>query len=68
MNLSYGIAKTGGVGANDWAFDTDLGIATNSQTNLSITPQKGMVKTTYGTGCFLLMNTGTKPIFSKPTP
>tara|TARA_R110002126_G_scaffold52811_1_gene143250 strand:+ start:1029 stop:1964 length:936 start_codon:yes stop_codon:yes gene_type:complete len=46
MNLSYGIAKTGGVGANDWAFDTDLGIATNSQTNLSITPQKGMVKTT----------------------
>lgn len=26
---------------------------------------KGMVKATYGTGCFLLMNTGTTPIFSK---
>ena len=25
----------------------------------------GMVKNTYGTGCFLLMNTGTKPFFSK---
>ena len=25
----------------------------------------GMVKNTYGTGCFLLMNTGTKPITSK---
>jgi glycerol kinase len=25
----------------------------------------GMVKNTYGTGCFMLMNTGTKPVFSK---
>ncbi len=25
----------------------------------------GMVKNTYGTGCFLLMNTGKKPVFSK---
>jgi glycerol kinase len=25
----------------------------------------GMAKNTYGTGCFLLMNTGTKPVFSK---
>ena len=25
----------------------------------------GMVKTTYGTGCFLLMNTGDKPVLSK---
>ncbi len=25
----------------------------------------GMVKNTYGTGCFLLMNTGTKPIYSR---
>jgi glycerol kinase len=25
----------------------------------------GMVKTTYGTGCFLLMNTGTQPVISK---
>lgn len=27
--------------------------------------KKGMVKNTYGTGCFLLMNTGDKPIASK---
>ena len=27
--------------------------------------QPGMVKNTYGTGCFMLMNTGTKPIVSK---
>lgn len=26
---------------------------------------KGMVKTTYGTGCFLLMNTGPEPVISK---
>jgi glycerol kinase len=27
--------------------------------------QSGMVKNTYGTGCFMLMNTGTKPVVSK---
>jgi len=27
--------------------------------------EKGMVKNTYGTGCFILMNTGEQPIFSK---
>ena len=27
--------------------------------------QPGMVKNTYGTGCFMLMNTGTKPIVSR---
>src|SRR5205823_11824309 len=27
--------------------------------------QPGMVKNTYGTGCFMLMTTGTKPITSK---
>src|SRR5437867_11168007 len=27
--------------------------------------EHGMVKNTYGTGCFMLMNTGTKPIVSK---
>ncbi len=26
---------------------------------------KGMLKNTYGTGCFLLMNTGEEPVFSK---
>ena len=46
MNLSYGQAKTGGAGATDWAFGTDLGIATNFQTNLNIVPAKGAIKTT----------------------
>jgi len=27
--------------------------------------RKGSVKTTYGTGCFMLMNTGDKPVFSR---
>jgi glycerol kinase len=27
--------------------------------------QKGMVKNTYGTGCFVIMNTGTEPVSSK---
>ena len=27
--------------------------------------QPGMLKNTYGTGCFMLMNTGTKPVHSK---
>ena len=27
---------------------------------------KGMAKNTYGTGCFVLMNTGDKPVFSEP--
>ncbi len=27
--------------------------------------KSGMVKTTYGTGCFMLMNTGVKPVLSK---
>ena len=27
--------------------------------------EKGNVKNTYGTGCFMLMNTGEKPVFSK---
>lgn len=27
--------------------------------------KEGMIKNTYGTGCFIMMNTGDKPIFSK---
>ncbi len=48
MNLSYGLAKTGGAGATDWAFGTDLGIATNSQERsweVSRTPAKGSIST-----------------------
>lgn len=43
------------------------GIAGDQQAALfgQVCTQPGMVKNTYGTGCFMLMNTGTKPITSK---
>ena len=43
------------------------GIAGDQQAALfgQMCTEPGSVKNTYGTGCFLLMNTGTKPIMSK---
>ena len=43
------------------------GIAGDQQAALfgQLCTSKGMLKNTYGTGCFLLMNTGEKPVFSK---
>ncbi len=43
------------------------GIAGDQQAALfgQVCVQPGMVKNTYGTGCFMLMNTGSKPITSK---
>ena len=43
------------------------GIAGDQQSALfgQMCTQPGMVKNTYGTGCFMLMNTGTKPVESK---
>jgi glycerol kinase len=43
------------------------GIAGDQQAALfgQVCTQPGMVKNTYGTGCFMLMNTGMKPINSK---
>ncbi len=43
------------------------GIAGDQQAALfgQMCAKPGMVKNTYGTGCFMLMNTGTKPIASK---
>lgn len=43
------------------------GIAGDQQSALfgQMCIQPGMVKNTYGTGCFMLMNTGTKPVESK---
>ena len=43
------------------------GIAGDQQAALfgQVCTKPGMVKNTYGTGCFMLMNTGTKPIASK---
>mgnify|MGYP000628784346 CR=1 FL=1 len=42
------------------------GIAGDQQAALfgQMCTEPGMVKNTYGTGCFLLMNTGDKPVFS----
>lgn len=43
------------------------GIAGDQQAALfgQVCAKPGMVKNTYGTGCFMLMNTGTKPIASR---
>ena len=43
------------------------GIAGDQQSALfgQMCTQPGMVKNTYGTGCFMLMNTGEKPVLSK---
>ncbi len=43
------------------------GIAGDQQAALfgQLCTEKGMVKNTYGTGCFLLMNTGEEPIYSE---
>ena len=43
------------------------GIAGDQQAALfgQMCTEKGMVKNTYGTGCFLLMNTGNKAVYSK---
>jgi glycerol kinase len=51
-------------------FDCDIaiaGIAGDQQAALfgQLCTKKGMVKNTYGTGCFLLMNTGKKPVMSQ---
>jgi glycerol kinase len=42
------------------------GIAGDQQAALfgQLCTEKGMLKNTYGTGCFLLMNTGDKPVYS----
>lgn len=43
------------------------GIAGDQQAALfgQLCTKKGMVKNTYGTGCFMLMNTGDTPVYSK---
>jgi len=43
------------------------GVAGDQQAALfgQVCTRQGMVKNTYGTGCFMLMNTGTKPVTSR---
>ena len=53
---------------NVWAAKTPIaGVAGDQQAALfgQLCTEEGMVKNTYGTGCFLLMNIGGKPILSK---
>lgn len=59
----YGQTETGILGA---AIPI-AGIAGDQQAALfgQMCVEKGMVKNTYGTGCFVVMNTGEKPIASK---
>src|SRR6185437_10930919 len=51
-----------------WAAKTPIaGVAGDQQSALfgQLCTEEGMVKNTYGTGCFLLMNIGGKPILSR---
>jgi glycerol kinase len=61
----YGETRVLGGGLGDGV--PIAGIAGDQQAALfgQACTQPGMVKNTYGTGCFMLMNTGTKPIASK---
>ena len=59
----YGVTKT-----SIFAHEVPIGgIAGDQQTALfgQMCTEPGSVKNTYGTGCFLLMNTGEKPILSR---
>ena len=57
-------------GSTSGLFETEIpvaGIAGDQQAALfgQMCIEPGMVKNTYGTGCFMVMNTGTKPVDSK---
>ncbi|MDR1607361.1 MAG: glycerol kinase GlpK [Deltaproteobacteria bacterium] len=60
----YGQANLGGKGGTRIPI---AGIAGDQQAALfgQLCVNEGMAKNTYGTGCFLLMNTGSKPVLSK---
>jgi glycerol kinase len=62
------VAKSSEIYGNAQEFDIPIaGIAGDQQAALfgQACHQPGMVKNTYGTGCFMLMNTGTDPVPSK---
>ena len=64
-------ASSGNVGSTDKIlFGNEIpitGIAGDQQAALfgQMCTKPGMAKSTYGTGCFLMLNTGTKPVISK---
>lgn len=60
----YGYTNIGGVGGIDIPI---AGVAGDQQAALfgQLCVEPGMAKNTYGTGCFMLMNTGTKAVISK---
>ena len=55
------------IGGKDGTRAPIAGIAGDQQSALfgQLCVKEGMAKNTYGTGCFLLMNTGTKPVLSR---
>ena len=62
----YGYAEE----LSPWGYDEEIpisGIAGDQQAALfgQCCFEKGDIKNTYGTGCFVLMNTGDKPVYSK---
>ena len=62
----YGYAEE----LSPWGYDEEIpisGIAGDQQAALfgQCCFDKGDIKNTYGTGCFVLMNTGDKPVYSK---
>jgi len=66
------ISSSGKIATTDAAFFDGIsipvcGIAGDQQAALfgQHCFEKGMIKNTYGTGCFILMNCGKKPVFSK---
>jgi glycerol kinase len=62
------VAKSSEVYGNSEHFDVPIaGIGGDQQAALfgQACHKPGMVKNTYGTGCFMLMNTGTEPVPSK---
>ena len=63
----YGLVKKGIPGLEKLAGVPVCGAAGDQQAALfgQMCTEPGSVKNTYGTGCFLLMNTGEKPILSK---
>jgi hypothetical protein len=59
-------SRRSAAGANRGTRDSDRGIAGDQQAALfgQACFEPGMAKNTYGTGCFLLMNTGSEPQYS----
>ena len=63
----YGLVKKGIPGLEKLAGTPVCGAAGDQQAALfgQLCTDIGMIKTTYGTGCFMILNTGSKPVLSQ---